>query len=62
MLPALNISDSPELEQARLDVKKLIDGMRVDELRDDENKKSRKDAAKALSDITDKMSAFMGAM
>lgn len=59
MLPALNISDDPELEGARKSVEKLVTDIgSADSIRNDKNK--RQDAAKALKDVQDKMSAFSG--
>lgn len=58
LLPALNVSDDPKLDAAREDIKKLVSGHSLDTLRTD--KKARKDVAKRLKDVTDKMGAFMG--
>ncbi len=57
LLPALNVSDDPKLDAAREDIKKLISGNSLETLRTD--KKARKDVAKKLKDVTDKMGAFM---
>ena len=58
LLPALNVSQDAKLEAASKEVKKLISGMSADTIRTDKN--VRKDAAKKLKDITEKMSAFAG--
>lgn len=58
MLPALNVSDDAKLDAAKKDIEKLINGYSPDALRADKSK--RKDAAKKLKDVTDKMGAFMG--
>ncbi len=60
LLPSLNISEDPKLETARRDVEKLLNGIgSADTIRNDTTK--RKDAAKALKNITDSMGAYMGA-
>lgn len=58
LLPALNISEDSKLEDARKELEKLVGVYSADSLRAD--KKQRKDAAKKLQDVTDKMGAFMG--
>lgn len=58
LLPALNVSDDSKLEDARKDLQKLVGGYSLDSLRADKSK--RKEAAKKLKDVTDKMGAFMG--
>lgn len=58
LLPALNISDDPNLEAARVDLEKILGGHSADSLRND--KKVRASAAKKLQDVQDKMGVFMG--
>lgn len=58
LLPSLNITDDPKLESKRLQVKKLVESLKPDDLR--ENKKDRKDAAAKLKEISKSMGAFMG--
>lgn len=58
MLPALNVSEDPKLDQAREDLKKILSGYSADGLRAD--KKQRSMASKKLKEMTDKMDSFMG--
>jgi len=58
LLPALNVSDDPKLEAARVELEKLLGSYSADSIRAD--KAVRKEATKKLKDITDKMGAFMG--
>jgi len=59
LLPRLNISDDPALEEARRKVEYTIASMNPETLR--ENSTDRQDAALKLAEITKSMGAFMGA-
>jgi hypothetical protein len=58
LLPRLNISDDPKLEEMRIKVEGIVAKMQPDTVR--ENAHARNEAVDKLSDITSKMSAFMG--
>lgn len=58
LLPSLNITEDKNLEESRKEISKLVKGYSSDVLR--ENKEERKKAYEKLSEITDKMGAFMG--
>ena len=58
LLPRLNVTDDPALENARQAVEKLAASISPDVCRD--NATERQDAAAKLREITDKMGAFMG--
>jgi len=60
LIPALNISDSPELDRIASEAKTLIDSVDAKKVRT--SSKVRNDTRKALSDIESKMGAFMGAL
>lgn len=58
ILPALNITDDPELEALRIEAKRELGTYTASELRSDEH--TRKEAANAAGDILTKMSGYMG--
>lgn len=58
LLPKLNVTDDAKLETARLEVESIVAKINPDLCRS--NATERGDAAKKLSEMTAKMSAFMG--
>lgn len=59
LLPRLNITDDPALENARREVERELTGYNPDTLR--KNETERETAARKAAEIADAMSAFMGA-
>lgn len=57
VLPALNITDDPELEQMGQDVKKALTKFGPQALRDDEDKRAA--TAKKARELAEKMAAYM---
>lgn len=60
LIPVLNISNDAKLDQLTLDAKSLIDSIDAKTIRNDS--KARDGARKALTDIENRMGAFMGAL
>ena len=60
LIPALNISDSVELDQLSADARALVDSVSIADIRKDDSK--RDDTRKKLADIESKMSVFMGGL
>lgn len=58
LMPKLNITDDTQLDGMRIDIEKIINSVSPDAVR--EIGTTRYNVAKQLSDITSKMSSFMG--
>ncbi len=58
LLPRLNVTDCPDLERARIEIEKIAGSISPEVCR--ENSAERAAAADSLSEITEKMSVFMG--